>query len=127
MSDSDRKIRPGEDQLVTALAAGKSIAEAAKAAGVSERTARRWLDEETIRQRVEAARAEFVRQALAQLSSAASDAVKALRALLKSENDNAKLGAARAILTTLIPLKEHFELEARISQLEAQLPQKGIA
>ena len=125
MSENDRKIRPGEDRLVTALAAGKSIAEAAADAGISERTARRWLDESELRQRVEDARRELTSQALAQLSGAAADAVTTLKDLLTSESDNTKLGAARAILANLISLKDHHELEERIAKLETQLSQKG--
>lgn len=124
MSENDRKIRPGEDRLVTALAAGKSITDAAAGACISERTARRWLEESEIKQRIDEARRELMSQALAQLSGAAADAVTTLKDLLTSESDNTKLGAARAILANLISLKEHHELEERIAKLEAQL-QKG--
>jgi transposase len=125
MAESDRKIRPGEGQLITALAAGQSIAEAAAEAGISERTARRWLAEEELRHRVADARSELTKQALAQLAGAAADAVTTLKDLLTSESDNTKLGAARAILANLISLKEHHELEERLSKLEAQFAQKG--
>lgn len=125
MAENDRKIRPGEAQLIAAIVAGKSIAEAAADAGIGERTARRWLAEPDLKQRIETACNELTKQALAQLSGAASDAVTTLKSLLKSKNDNAKLGAARAILANLITLREHGELEERIAKLEAQLSQKG--
>lgn len=126
MAKNDRKIRTGEDQFIAALAMGKSIAEAAGDVGISERTARRWLAETEFRQHVETARSELMKQALAQLSGVASDAVKTLKDLLTSPNDNAKLGAARPILANLISLKEHHELEERIARLEAQLPKGSL-
>lgn len=125
MANNGRKNRPGEHQFVAALAVGKSITEASQEAGISQRTAYRWLAESEIKQNIEIARSEMTKQALAELSGVASDAVKTLKDLLTSESDNTKLGAARAILANLISLKEHHELEERIAKLEAQFAQKG--
>ena len=46
----------GEDQLITALASGTTVREAAKLAGVTERTVNRRLEDAEFRARVQEAR-----------------------------------------------------------------------
>jgi AcrR family transcriptional regulator len=107
--------------LLAALASGATVRDAAKSAGVAERTVYRRLDDPEFRRRVDSTRAEMVSQAVARLSAAATEAVDTLRDLLSSDMDFARLGAARAILEIGIRLREHGELAERIATLEAQL------
>src|SRR3954464_15182527 len=89
----------GDVVLVAALAGGATYEDAAKRAGVSERTVRRRLDDPAFKRQVDEARAEMLSQATARLTSAALDAVEALRGLCwGSDLDFARLAAARAIL-----------------------------
>jgi len=107
--------------LVAALAAGRTVQEAARTAGVSERTVYRRLEDPTFTCQVDAARDAMVSQAVARLSAATTAAVDALRGLLDSPLDFARLAAARSILELTLKFREHDELTARVTALEARL------
>jgi hypothetical protein len=111
----------GDAPLVASLAAGASERSAAKAGEVSERTVHRRLEDPTFRKAVEEARADIVRRAVAMLSAASTEAVDALRALLGSEMDFARLAAARAILELGLKMREQHDLAERVAALEARL------
>lgn len=122
MTENGRqKPRKGEAALLAALAAGATVRDAARQAGISERTASRCMEDPGFRQRVQEAKAEIVARAASQLADAATDAAKTLRDLLEAEADSIKLGAARAILELGTKLRESVELEQRLAALEAGL------
>ena len=119
----------GDARLVAELAAGAAVADAAKAAGISEATAYRRLRDDGFRRQLDDARAEIVGRAVAMLTHASVEAVETLRGLLGSEMDFARLAAARAILDIGIRMREQLDLAARVAALEQQLgeeqPTKG--
>jgi hypothetical protein len=121
--------RNADDSLLVALAAGRTVEEAARQAGLSERTAFRRLAVPGFRQRVAAARAEMVEKALGRMADSMSAAADTLRQLLTANGDNVKLGAARALLELTVKLRESVELEARLQSLETRMsePQKGFS
>ena len=129
MADRGRhKGREGADPaLVAALAAGRTAQDAAREAGVSERTVYRRLDDPAFKRRVEEAKAEMLGRAVAMLTSASVEAVETLRGLLDSELDFARLAAARAILDVGHRYREQLDLAARVAALEERLgePQEG--
>ena len=89
--------RKGEDALLLALAGGQTVRDAARAAGVGERTAtRRWADA-GFRRRVARLRAELVERAAGQLADGMAEAAATLRRLLTAEAESVRLGAARSI------------------------------
>jgi hypothetical protein len=106
---------------VLALAHGASVEAAAKAAGISRATVYRRLKEPAFRKQVDDARAEIVSRAVARLSSTSVEAADALRRLLYSDMDFARLAAARAILELGAKLREQHDLLSRIEALEEQL------
>jgi hypothetical protein len=110
--------RDADDVLVAALAAGCTKLEAARLAGVGERTVYRRLDDPQFRRRIEQARAELVSQTVGRLTDASTAAVTTLRALLDAESENVRLGASRAILELGRKLRESEELERRLAVLE---------
>ncbi len=122
MADGGRKN--ADAALIAALASGATVRDAAATARVGERTVYRRLDNPAFRRRVDEARAEIVARAVTKLSAASTEAVDALRALLSSEMDFARLGAARAILELGLKLREHEQLAERMAALEAQLVQE---
>lgn len=111
----------GEERLLTALAAGSSVEQAARSAGVSERTAYRRLADPAFRSRLAIVRDDLVREALGDLVGSASAAVATLRRLLAASNEHVQLGAARALLDQLLRLREALELAQRVSALERRL------
>jgi hypothetical protein len=76
-----------------------TYADAAQAAGVSERTARRRMEDESFRSQVTAARADLVQRAVGRASDSLVEAVDTLLELMRgASSESARLGAARALL-----------------------------
>ncbi len=113
----------GDLTLVMALAAGLTNKQAAKEAGVSERTVVRRLADAEFKRQVADARAVTVEQAAARLTVASLMAVQTLLQLLGAESENVRLGSARAILEMGVKFRESQEQEARIAELEERLNQ----
>ena len=111
----------GDAVLVAELAGGAAVADAARAAGMSEATAYRRLRDEGFKRRVDEARAEILARAVAMLTHASVRAVATLEGLLDSELDFARLAAARAILDVGIRMREQLDLAERLAALERQL------
>jgi hypothetical protein len=126
MAENGKEAR-ADALLLTALAAGATVRDAARRAGVSERTAHRRLADPAFRQRVTEARAGMVERALGQLADGSSEAVGTLRKLLKAKADPVKLSAARTILEMGNKLRESVELTQGIAALEQRLKGKESA
>jgi hypothetical protein len=108
----------GDAPLIVALAAGATIRDAAKQAGVSEKTAHRRAASPDFQKRVSEARTQMVQRAVGMLSEASTEAVTTLRGLLDAESESVRLGACRAIVELGTRLRESEELERRIACLE---------
>jgi hypothetical protein len=115
--------RRGDELLLGALAAGSPVEEAARAAGVSVRTAYRRLASPGFRSRLASARDELISAALGELVGCAAEAVATLRRLLQAEDERVRLTAARAILEQLLRLRETLTFAQRIASLERTLQQ----
>src|SRR5262245_61428781 len=107
-----RRGRSGADELLAlGLASGLSIVDAARAAGVSERTARRRLGGEGFAGRVDELRDRMVSQAVGRLADATTEAADALRSLLRSGQEYVRLSAAREVLAAVYRL--HYDPKLR--------------
>jgi len=112
---------------VAGLAAGLTMTEVARQAGVSDRTIRRWLKRDAFRRRVEDARTELITGTVGKLADSAGEAVATLRQLLREGNPPAtRLGAARAILEMASRYRESEELERRLTVLEEAVATKEV-
>lgn len=118
MSGSGRKGRGGTAVLVVELAAGTPLAEAARRAGMSERTARRRTGEPTFQAQVRHARDRLLDVHLGRLTTLTAQALDTLEQLLGCQNDPSRLGAARSILEHRLRLEERRDLEVRLTELE---------
>jgi HEAT repeat protein len=113
-----RGRRNADEVLALAVASGRTLREAADAAGVGERTAtRRWADS-TFRRRVGELRGDMVSTALGRMADGMAEAADVLRRLLVAESESVRLGAARSLLELGVKLRESTELEARLVELE---------
>lgn len=113
-----RGRRNADDLLALELAAGKTLRDAALAAGIAERTAtRRWADPE-FRRVVSRHRGEMVGRAVGELADGMTHAAKTLRELLACESLPVRLGAARSLLEIGVKAREALELEERVRALE---------
>lgn len=93
----------GDDRLLTALAGGCHIENAAVAAGISERTAYRRLADPDFRAKLDSARESLRESILAKLAEAGHDAIGTLWVLMQeSEDEGIRLKAAKALLDSLM-------------------------
>jgi hypothetical protein len=116
MADIGR--RKGDAALLLALASGRTVRAAARAAGIGERTATRRLADPAFRRRVSELRAEMVERALGRAAWGMRAAADTLRQLLRAEKESVRLGAARALLELTVKLRESVELEQRLRAVE---------
>jgi hypothetical protein len=113
-----RPSRRGDELLLRALAAGSSVEDAARTAGVSVRTAYRRLADPVFSRKLAEARDELIAAALTELVQSASEAVATLRGLLGASDERVRLGAAKSTLDQLLRLRETLALSQRLATLE---------
>src|SRR2546423_10087520 len=105
--------------LVSALAKGATVGQAPAQAGVSERTVYRRLDEQAIRDQIEALQDEMIQRAVAMLTAAAQEGIRSLIDLQSESTPPAvRRSAERDILDMGMRLREAAELEKRLIALE---------
>ena len=122
------RVRKGEAKFIAALAAGQTVRDAAKDAGLSERTAYRRLENVEFRRRVKEVQAEMIARAARMLAAAATDAVVVLRELSGSaQRETVKLAASRTILELVHKLRESAEIEFRLCELEGRVNEQKDA
>src|SRR5437016_3682851 len=114
----NEKRNRGDELLLSTLAAGSPVEQAARAAGVSTRTAYRRLADPAFGRRLAQARDALITGALGELVECASEAVQTLRALLTASDERVRLGAAKATLEQLVRLRETLTLSQRLTALE---------
>ncbi len=85
-----------QELLAAALAVGKTLKAAAKAAGVSERTARTWFAEPGFKVKVAELRGRMVSAALGVMVDGLTAAAKTLRRSLSAKNEAVRVTAAKA-------------------------------
>ncbi len=118
--------RHGEPVLA-ALLQHSTVAAAAKASRISERSIFRWLQRDDFQQRYRAAQRAVVDGAIGELQSATVEAVQTLRRNLTCGNAFAENTAAQTILAQSLKAIEVQELQQRVEALEKLLEQqKGI-
>jgi AcrR family transcriptional regulator len=118
MASGGRK-KGGDDTLILALAKGETVADAAAAAGVSERTVYRRMEEQEFQDRLQALRTMMFQRAAGKLADRTAAATDALEGMLTATNENVRLGAAKALLELAVKYSEHTEVMAKLVKLQA--------
>jgi hypothetical protein len=119
-----RRISTAQEQaLLTALAFGGTVENAARKAGVSARAAYYRLRDASFRARIDAVRLETLSRTVGMLTGASLGSVKTLVDL---QNDAAtpaavRRGAARDVLELNVKYRELAEIEQRVAALEEKL------
>ena len=117
----------GNEKLLAALAAGNTIPEAAKIAGLSPRTAHRRVADPLFPAELDVYRREIVRRSAASLETAVTSAIATLEALLADRDSWVRLRAATALLTAAVQLREVQALEDRLMALEERARELPLA
>ncbi len=116
----EKLSRKGE-QALAALLQHPTIALAAKATGVSEKTMWRWLQREDFQKRYREAQRSLVDGAIGELQAAMTEAVRTLRNNLTCGNAFAENTAATTIIAQALKAVEIQGLEQRVERLEELL------
>jgi hypothetical protein len=117
-----RGRKNADEALLTALACGATVDNAARSAHVSTRTAHRRLADPAFQQRLQSLKADMVQRTAGMLTAAGMESAKTLITLQDSSNPGAiRLGASRTVLELGMRLREAADLAARIAALEAQV------
>lgn len=116
-------MTPKQNKVLAALLTAPNKAEAAKAAGISPRTLRDYLADSTFQSEYQRAFGNMVEDAAAQARQSFAPALSTLREIVedKSEDANARISAARAILSHGMKLIETTDILARLTELEAAM------
>jgi hypothetical protein len=110
-----------EALLALALARGRSVREAAREAGISERTAHRRLGSADFRRQIYEARSALLDATAGALADAAGRAAATLIKLLAAEHETVRLAAAKSILEHALNMRSAIELADRLTALEQRL------
>src|SRR5262249_18111499 len=115
--------KKADQAFLQALACGAPVENAARKAGISERTAYRRLGDPAFVQQLHQLRADLVQRTAGMLSGAGLAAVKTLVDLQDVAMPAAvRRGAARDVLELAIKYRETADLEQRGAALEEGLP-----
>jgi hypothetical protein len=115
----------GEPLLISALLQGKSVAEAAQASGLSDRTVKRRLADPSFVQELRQARQRAIGRAVNVLIESTTTAAVTLRWLAThATQEHVRLAAARSILEYAFRGLETLDLAERVAALEGQREQQ---
>jgi phage terminase small subunit len=117
-----------QKRVAELLAAGFTRAEAAKRAGVGERTVYVWLNNESFQRYIRAEQARLRGELTSVLRRSVMKAVTVLEAALDSPDEDRKILAARALLSAgarFLALVEMAELSDRVEKLERRFEGVG--
>jgi hypothetical protein len=110
------------DLAALALAAGRTVRDAAAEVRMGERTLHRWLVEDpSFRARVDALRSELFNRAVGRLADQAVAAADRLGSLVGSDREAVALAAAKAVLELGPRLREAAELQQQVDELRQQV------
>src|SRR5262249_53242907 len=112
--------KQADQALLLALACGATVENAARKAGISERTAYRRLDNPAFRQQLQQVRIDLVQRTAGMLTGAGLGAVKTLVDVQQDATvpPAVRRGAARDVLELAIKYRETADLEQRVAVLE---------
>jgi molybdenum-dependent DNA-binding transcriptional regulator ModE len=120
--NGERSLSARQSRFAEALAEGATIADGAKAAGISYRTGKRWRHLPAVEEACRLRARENLSQARATLAAGAGRAAASLVRMATDDRraDAAKVSAAVKTLELSARLVEFDELSERLAALEAQ-------
>lgn len=113
-----QKLTRRQEATLLALMSHSTVADAARAAKISESSLWRWLQEPEFQHRHREMRRSVVEHAIAELQTLTSDAVATLRRLLNSGHKPTEARTALGILMHATEAVKLVDLAARIEELE---------
>ena len=126
MSMAENVLSPRKRAFVEALLLGKTQAEAGQAVGVSDRQARRYMFDPTVRATLRAAQDDALAQVTRRAVAVMTDALDKLAEIMRDGNvaPSARVAAARAILENGLRFHDAVTLAERVATLEDYIKEK---
>lgn len=123
MNETGQNLTLSEKQLkaIPAILGSATITEGCRKAKVSKTSFYEWMKEPAFKAEFIRQRNDLVSLALDELKGCTGEAVKVLRALLKSKKEGVRLRTATAILDHVGKFIEYEELEHRLTEIERRL------
>lgn len=124
----DDVLTAQQRKAIAALLTAPTIAAAAKAAGVAERTLHRWLsDNEHFRAALDAAEGQVIGGVTRRLIGYADHALTVMVQIMadRSHSPAVRLRAAQGIIDSMLRLRELRNLEERLAKLEEAYAQQS--
>jgi hypothetical protein len=119
---ANRKRGLVDEKLLQSLACGSTVHQAAVAAGVSERTAYRRLEDADFIAKLNGMKSDFLDRATRMLSASSIESIRTLLSLQsQTVPERIRLGAAKAMLTLGIRIREEHDLSKRLEGVEQVL------
>lgn len=114
-------MKNNDEKILCALIAHRTVAEAAAAAGCSERTIYSRLADDSFREEYDKRQRSTLDQACKTLQKALTDAVEVLTDIMNNTENapQSRITAARSVLEYGVKLTELTDLAARVAALEA--------
>jgi phage terminase small subunit len=109
--------------FVTALMESRSVAEAARRSGISEKSAFRYLKDPAVQAAIRAASRELLESLTRRLRQLGQEAAETLAVAMRAEDASwsSRIRAADAVLGHLLRTSELLDLEQRLAALEQAL------
>lgn len=114
-------LTPRQNRAITALLTNSRIGDAAKSAGISERTISRWLSDAQFTSALQRAQCDTIAGTVRRLASLTDKAVSSIAKYLDHEQPYVAMRAADLLLRHWHELHELHELEQRITALESEV------
>jgi hypothetical protein len=120
MTGHGAKFARKMEQAIAALLTRPSIEDAARVAGVGEKTIRRWMQEPQFKARYLQARGDSVRQSIARIQQATGAAGATILRLMTDPNvpSAVRLRAAESVFGLAVKGIELEDIEMRLAELE---------
>ncbi len=114
-----------KEKVLAALIESSSIREAAKKSGIAEATIYRYLQDAEFKREYRSARQQTVEFAIAQMQSAASEAVERLKELQYCENPAVAARCAQIIFENSVKGMETIDILERLETLENEFTKQA--
>lgn len=127
MAEAEEKLNAKQAAALSALLSSPSVAEAAKKAGVGERTIWRYLSDPAFADEYRTARREVTQHTIMRLQARSSEAAEILFSIAKDKKAPAssRVSAARAIIEQAFDGTKTTELIERVDALQKAIEAQG--
>jgi uncharacterized protein YycO len=124
--EQEKELTPKQEMLIAALIAGNTIAVAAKAVGVGERTAYTWLKQPLFQQEYQAAKQVAFNEILEEFRNDVSVAIQTLKRNMTEAAPYVQVQAAKIWLDMTFSTHQNDNLEQKHAEILQKLKEIGV-